>query len=136
MRIIREAKRARRKAEKIGWKTKSQADFGHYKACRNRITYLLNSARIVFSKDFIADNSTDQVNVFRATRRILKHDTGNCLPLHDDKFQLANDVETFFVKKITLSCAKNSMTRPRRPFAVIPVNTTLPNQLENHFTSS
>ena len=43
-------------------------------------------------KDFIADNSTYQGKLFRATRRLLKHDTGNCLPPHDDKFQLENDM--------------------------------------------
>ena len=69
------------------------------------MTYLLNSARIAFYKDFIADNSTDQGKLFRATRRLLKWDTGNnCLPPHDDKFQLANDMGTFFVEKITVIC--------------------------------
>ena len=62
--FIREAKRARHKSEKRWRKTKSQAVFGHYKACRNCVTYLLNSAWIAFYKDFIADNSTDQDKTF------------------------------------------------------------------------
>ena len=32
---------------------------------------------------------------------MLKHDTGSSLPPHDDKFQLANDMGNFFVKKVT-----------------------------------
>ena len=95
---IREAKRARRKAEKRWRKTNSLDDFDHYRKCRNRVTYLLNSARIAFYRDFIEDNSTDQGKLFRATRRLLKHDI---LPPHDDKFQLANDMGNFFVKKVT-----------------------------------
>ena len=83
---IREAKRARRKAEKRWRKTNSLVDFDHYKTCRNRVTYLLNSARIAFYRDFIEDKSTDQGKLFRATRRLLKHDTGSSLPPHDDKF--------------------------------------------------
>ena len=50
---IREAKRTRCKSEKRLAKTKSQADFGHYKVCRNRVTSLLNSLHTAFYKDFI-----------------------------------------------------------------------------------
>ena len=54
-------KRARRKAKKRWRKTNSLDDFDHYRKCRNRVTYLLNSARIVFYRDFIEDNSTDSL---------------------------------------------------------------------------
>ena len=98
---IREAKRARRRAEKRWRRTRSSSDFECYKKCRNRVTYLLNNARTAFYKDFIEENSGDQGKLFRATKRLLGQDSGVQFPPHDDEYLLANAMGNFFVKKVS-----------------------------------
>ena len=98
---IREAKRARRRAEKRWRRTRSSSDFECYKKCRNRVTYLLNNARTAFYKDFIEENSGDQGKLFRATKRLLRQDSGVQFPPHDDEYLLANAMGNFFVKKVS-----------------------------------
>lgn len=57
----------------------------------NRVTYLLiNNARTAFCKDFVEKNSGDQGKLFRATKGLLKQDSGVQFPPHDDECLLAN----------------------------------------------
>ena len=56
---IREAKRARLRAEKHWRRTKSLSHFECYKICRNRVAYLLNNAHTAFYKDFIVEKNGD-----------------------------------------------------------------------------
>lgn len=98
---IREAKRARRRAEKRRRGTKSSSHFDYYEICWNRVTYLLNNARTAFYKDFIMENSGDQGKLFMATKKLVKQDSGVQFPPHDDEYLLVNAMGNFFVNKVS-----------------------------------
>ena len=68
---ISAAKKLRRKAERHWRRTGLHKDFVAFKAQRNRVTYLMKVARKEFYTDFIAENSSDQGKLFRATKKLL-----------------------------------------------------------------
>ena len=78
---IREAKRGKRSTKR--WKrTKSSSEIECY-------------------KDFMEETSGDQGKHFRATKRLLKKDSGVQFPPHVDEYLLANAMGTFFDKKVS-----------------------------------
>lgn len=96
---IRQAKRARRRAEKKWRRTKSQEDLAFFKVKRNAVNNLLNDARRKFYADFIKENSCDQRKLFRASKRLFNKPRDDGLPpnLHAPTF--ANDIGKYFVVK-------------------------------------
>ena len=67
---------------------------------RNFRTNLMNEARRKFYSDLIAENSSNQRNLFSAAKRFLNQGHQVLLPPTSDKFVLANEMGSFFVKKI------------------------------------
>ena len=59
----------------------------------------MNVARKRFYTDFINENSSNQRDLFNATRKLLKQENEVLFPPLKDKLQLANEMGDFFVKK-------------------------------------
>ena len=65
------AKRLRRKAERRWRKTGRQEDRHAFKVQRNRLTYMMNTAKKDFYTNFIAEDSMVQGKLLRAAKRLL-----------------------------------------------------------------
>ena len=61
----------------------------------------MNEAKRVYYKQFI-DNSSDQSNLFRTSKKLLNIQTDKTLPPHSDAYTLANEMGQFFAHKITV----------------------------------
>lgn len=57
----------------------------------------MNAASREFFKEFIDKSSSNQKELFTATRKLLNHDI--LFPPSDDKLTLANEMESFFIEK-------------------------------------
>ena len=68
---IKCAIKTRRKAERKWRRTKSQQDFRAFKGARNRATFVMNGARCEYYTNLIAENSSNQRNLFRSTKSLL-----------------------------------------------------------------
>ena len=89
-------------AKRIGWrKTKSPSDLIIFKSKKNHVTRLITQARRAFYTNFIDENSADQGSLFRATKKLLLRKDELSFPDYHDKTALANDINGFFVRKIT-----------------------------------
>ena len=66
----------------------------------------MNEARRKFYSDFIAENSSNQRNLFSATRKLLNQGHEVPFPPTSDKLVLANEMGSFFVGKIDAIHAK------------------------------
>ena len=97
---IRASKRLRRRSERRWRKTKLSADFLIFKAAKNRTTYLMNLARKAYYINFVHENGNNQRKLFTATKKLLGTTNSSCFPPHKDKFELANDMGSFFIRKI------------------------------------
>ena len=97
----RSAKRLRRRAERK-WKLSNlDADFQAFKTIKNKTTYIMNNARREFYTEFVENNSHDQRKLFCATKKLLNKKSDTALPSYCDKTSLANDMGTYFIKKIS-----------------------------------
>ncbi|XP_031573732.1 uncharacterized protein LOC116307604 [Actinia tenebrosa] len=94
------AKRRRRKAERVGRKSKSLVDFRLFKALRNHVTYLMNEARKTYYTDFISDNSDNQGKLFTAVKKLLSPWNQLSFPNCPNNTVLSNDMGEFFIRKI------------------------------------
>ena len=103
---IKQARKERRRAEKKWRRTGSASEFLEFKSKRNYTTYLMNTARREFFKEFIDNNSSNPKDLFTATKKLLKHDHGVPFPPSDNKLTLANEMGTFFIYKIRTIHAK------------------------------
>ena len=97
---IKSAKRQRRKAERKWRASKAHIDLLSYRTMRNRVTFLSNKARSDYYTNFIAENSTDQRRLLRASMSLLNLSKRSGLPLSTNDYQLANDFGKFFAQKI------------------------------------
>lgn len=98
--VIKEARRERRKAERRWRRTGSMSDLVVFKAKKNHTTHLMNEARRVFYTNFIDENSSNQKNLFKATKKLLKQSNDVPFPPFIDKSVLADQMGSFFVQKI------------------------------------
>ena len=62
---------------------------------------LKKKIKITKKKNFIDENSVDQGRLFRATKKLLVRKDELSFPDYHDKTALANDIDGFFVCKIT-----------------------------------
>ena len=99
--VIAEAKRQRRKVEKIWRKSKLTSDYSLFKAKRNHAMFLINKARKVFYADFIEKNSSDQGKLFRGMEKLLAPKETLHFTDYRDNCILANDIGKFFNHKIS-----------------------------------
>lgn len=97
---IKDAIRARRKAEKKWLVSKSDHDLRIFKLARNHATYLMNTARCKYYTNHIEENSDDQRKLFRTTQALLREPNTVSFPQEVDPHLLANSFGDFFVKKI------------------------------------
>lgn len=98
---IREAKRARRHAERRWKTTRSVAHLVLFKQHKNHVTHLLKEAKTAFLMDFISKNSDNQRKLFRAVKNLLVEKNLLCFSDYTDKSVLANDMGKYFVQKIS-----------------------------------
>merc|ERR1712198_101253 len=98
---VRIEKRKRRKAEKRWLRTKSPLDYENFKAARNKTLFVMNSARRTYYSQMIRENSSDQRNLFNATKLLL-----NMTKLHPvippdiNKKTFVDDLGKYFSDKI------------------------------------
>ena len=97
---IKCAIRTRRKAERKWRRTKSQQDFRAFKGARNRATFVMNGTRCEYYTSLIAENSSNQWNLFRTTKSLLCEPSGVSFPKDIAPDDLANDFGNFFMQKI------------------------------------
>ena len=97
---IKCAIRTRRKAERKWRRTKSQQDFRAFKGARNRATFVMNGARCEYYTSLIAENSSNQRNLFRTTKSLLCEPSGVSFPKDIAPDDIANDFGNFFMQKI------------------------------------
>ena len=98
---IRSAKRRRRIAERNWRSTKSESDWRTFKLLRNKVVFLMNKSRSKFYTNFVSNMSADQRKLFAATEKLLNQTADVPFPPHGDKLALANDMASFFIKKIS-----------------------------------
>ena len=98
---IRSAKRRRRIAERNWRSTKSESDWRAFKLLRNKVVFLMNKSRREFYTDFVSNISGDQRKLFAATKQLFNQTADTPFPPHGDKLALANDMGSFFIKKIS-----------------------------------
>ena len=103
---IKQARKERRRAEKKWRRTGSAPDFLEFKSKRNYSTYLMNTARREFFKEFIDKNSSNPKDLFTATKKLLKHDHHVPSPPSDTKLSLADKMGTLLIDKIRTIHAK------------------------------
>ena len=77
------------------------ADFQAFKTIKNKTTYVMNNAHREFYTEFVENNSHDQRKLFCATKKLLNKKSDTALPSYRDKTFLANDMGTYFIKKIS-----------------------------------
>ena len=61
----------------------------------------MNNARREFYTEFVENNSHDQRKLFCATKKLLNKKSDTALPSYCDKTSPANDMGTYFIKKIS-----------------------------------
>ena len=98
---IRSAKRRRRIAERNWRSTKCESDWRTFKLLPNRVVFLMNKSRRKFYTDFVSNISGDQRKLFSATKKLFIQTADAPFPPHGDKLALANDMASFFIKKIS-----------------------------------
>ena len=97
---IHHAKLLRRKAERKWRKTKHVADFLAFKEKKNHVTYLLNKAKHYYCTEFVDENSSDQVRLFRASKKLLGYNDSPLFTHYGDKSLVVNEIWKFFAHKI------------------------------------
>ena len=60
----------------------------------------MNKARQDYYSDLISNNRNDLKHLFKVSKNLLNIASTPVLPLHEDKQQLANEMGTFFIRKI------------------------------------
>ena len=97
---IIKAKRQRRKAERKWRSTRCESDLILFKKSRNYVTFLMNKARQDYYSDLISNNGNDLKYLFKVSKYLLNIASTPVLPPDEDKQQLANELGTFFIRKI------------------------------------
>ena len=88
------------KAERKWRRTKSHQDFCAFKGAQNRATFVMNGARCECYTNLIAENSSNQRNLFRTTKSLLCEPSEVSFPKDIAPDDLAKDFGNFFMQKI------------------------------------
>ena len=96
---MKAAIRARRKAERIWHKSKSEHDLSVFNSKKNLATFIMNQARCDYYTSHIQENSSNQRKLFQSMK-VLLCDTRDVSFPPGDPDQLANNFGNFFVQKI------------------------------------
>ena len=96
---IKDAIKARRRAERKWRYSKSSQYLSVFKKKKNHAIYLMNQARCDYYTNHIQQNSSDQRKLFNVTKSLLR-DTNTASFPRVDNVRLANDFGNFFAQKI------------------------------------
>ena len=96
---IKDATKARRRAERKWRYSKSAQDLSVFKKKKNHAIYLMNQARCDYYTNHIQQNSSDQRKLFNVTKSLLCV-TNTASFARVETLQLANDFGNFFAQKI------------------------------------
>ena len=97
---IKEAKTAKRRAEKKWRKTRSQVDFDNFKEKRNQYNKTLNNLRTQYLTKKIHENKGNSKALFKIINSSLNRKAISPLPPHENEKTLATDFSKFFEEKI------------------------------------
>ena len=86
-------------AERKWRRTKSLKDFRAFKGARNRATFVMNDTRCEYYTNLIAENSSNQRNLFRTTKSLLCEPSEASFPKDIAPDHVANDFGNFFMQK-------------------------------------
>ena len=70
----------------------------------------MNKSRRGFYTDFVSNISGDQRKLFATTKKLFNQTADTSFPPHGDKLALANDMGSFFIKKISDLCVSLDAT--------------------------
>ena len=97
---LRDAKRRRRRLERLWRHSKEEADLLAYRQqCRSVSMQLTEAKRDYYSTKIEASNN-DQKYLFDTTKNLLVNQQASTLPTHETNFELANRFSKFFDDKI------------------------------------
>ncbi|CAB3987917.1 Hypothetical predicted protein, partial [Paramuricea clavata] len=97
---IAEAKRKRRRAERVWRRSGSAEDLLVFKRLKNHVTYISNKARKQFYVNFINEQDGDQRKLFKATKALLLPKSDLFFPDYHNNTALANHIGSYFHRKV------------------------------------
>ena len=97
---IKEAKRLRRRNERIWRRTGLELDRVKFIKARNHTNHMMEQARRDYYFSLINENDCDQRKLFKTTSVLLGGSSQEQYPKHSDPAMLANDFGRFFTQKI------------------------------------
>ena len=112
---IKDAIKARRRAERKWRYSKSAQDLSVFKKKKNHAIYLMNQARCDYCTNHIQQNSSDQRKLFNVAKSLLCDTNTESFP-RVDTVQLANDFGNFFAQKIeNINASLANLSTPSVP---------------------
>ena len=99
---IKQLKRQRRPLEKRAVKTDLPGDWNNYHRVRNQYSAFLKSARVNYYSNLIDQCAGDCRKLFRVVNYLCRELLDTALPEHTDPTKLANEFDTFFLKKVEI----------------------------------
>ena len=97
---LRDAKRRRRRLERLWRHSKEEADLLAYRQQCRSVSMKLTEAKIYYYSTKIEASNNDQKSLFDITKKLLVNQKAATLPTHETNFELANRFIKFFNDKI------------------------------------
>ena len=97
---IKEAKRLRRRNERIWRRTGLESDRLNFINARNHTSHVMEQVRRDYYFNLINENDCDQRKLFKTTSTLIGGSSQEQYPKHSDPAMLANDFGRFFTQKI------------------------------------
>ena len=97
---IKEAKRLRRRNERIWRRTGLESDRVKFIKARNHTNHVMEQARRDYYFNLINENDCDQRKLFKTASALIGGSSQEQYPKHSDPAMLANDFGRFFTQKI------------------------------------
>ena len=121
---IKQAKQARRKAERK-WRYSNDPDhLVEFKHQRNLATHLMNRERRSFYSDWISQSGHDQRSLFRKANSLLGIRQQQVLPPHADNAVLSQELANFFVLKV--DNIRSTIDSTESPSSIPPSDNSTP----------
>ena len=123
---LRDAKRRRRRLERLWRHSKEVADLLAYRQQCRSVSMQLTEAKRDYYPIKIEASYNDQKSLFDITKMLLVNKQATTLPTHETNFELANRFSKFFNDKIdTLRIYANSDVE-MEPLASVKLNNLIP----------
>jgi hypothetical protein len=101
---IAEAKKLRRQAERKWRASSMECDRINFRACRDKVSQLLDAAKVTYWSSKIEENSSDAKVLFKTVSTLWNKTHEPQLPTLNSPSTLANQFATFFTSKIEKIC--------------------------------